>query len=140
MKKSTLLIFCLVSFVFSANLTRENSIVTDSKTNLQWQDDSNVGYIKKDYGDAIEYCGNLHLGGGEWRVPSINEFRTIVDKSRKPAIVGGFVNTNSRYVYCTTDQHRGSGFYTRAFDFGSGSTLLQSRTDKCYVRCVRNVK
>ena len=47
-----------------SNYSRDNntSIVTDHITNLQWQDDTDVSIIEKNFVDAHDYCDALALG------------------------------------------------------------------------------
>jgi len=55
----------------------------DEQTNLSWQDPQKDGYSEDNGGvtsfDAIRYCEELVIKGvGDWRLPTIDELRTII--------------------------------------------------------------
>jgi uncharacterized protein DUF1566 len=61
----------------------EYSIWCDPNTDLCWQDPQRQAFNHDDIGllakDAIDYCKDLTIGGyDDWRLPTINELRTIV--------------------------------------------------------------
>ena len=65
----------------------------DPATNLTWQDPQKDAYTEGDGGltqpDAIRYCKELVLGGyNDWRLPNIDELRTLV-RGNAPAETGG---------------------------------------------------
>jgi len=64
--------------------TRNNGtgVVTDHVTGFQWQDNIGPRYAHF-YNDADIYCKNLSLAGGGWRVPTIQELLTIVERGRR---------------------------------------------------------
>lgn len=52
--------------------------VLDDNTGLLWQ--QTPEFDRKQYADALEYCGALELGGRtDWRVPSIKELYSLAD-------------------------------------------------------------
>ncbi len=60
------------------------SIWCDPDTGLCWQDPQRKAYDTSDIGlrskEAIQYCQDLQLGGyDDWRLPTIDELRTILD-------------------------------------------------------------
>ena len=124
--------------VVSADLSRDGDIVTDSATGLQWQDDA-VGDTME-WREAISHCeDDVSLGGhDDWRLPNINELKTIIDRSRtSPAIVSAFEHTSSSVYWSSTtlenrhDNAWGVGFY--------GSYVGRGTKDNdLYVRCVRD--
>jgi hypothetical protein len=118
-----------------------NGVVTDSRTNLEWQDDysNNGGSIKNTtWRNAIDYCVNLNLdGNSDWRLPNLNELTSLVDDTTySPAIDGVFQNTNSYpYWSSTTNAHN----YDSAWivNFGNGYQYNGNKGTSNYVRCVR---
>ena len=80
--------------------SRANDVVTDSNTNLQWQDDT-----MKDsrWEEAISYCEALSLDGGNWRLPNINELTSLVDDMETdPAISRVFIHSDSWSYWSST--------------------------------------
>lgn len=49
---------------------------TDPATGLAWQMPTAVNYMN--WHDAMDYCDGLHLDGGGWRLPSIDELRSLI--------------------------------------------------------------
>ena len=80
MNKILLIIIGLNITLFADFSRSANGVVTDSNTNLEWQDN----YLNKeiailDWTEAINYCEILSLEGGGWRLPNISELNSIVD-------------------------------------------------------------
>ncbi|NPA63335.1 MAG: DUF1566 domain-containing protein [Epsilonproteobacteria bacterium] len=139
--------YFLILIVFVINLNAEFSrstvgVVTDSATNLEWQDDySSDGGVVKDaiWIEAIDYCENLSLDGGGWRLPNIQELGSIVRFSHyKPAIDPIFHYTQSDQYWSATssvDSTRSSW----SIDFLDGRhSNFDSKDHNYYVRCVRS--
>ncbi len=123
--------------VLNAEITRDsNGIVTDTSTKLQWQDNE-VGSTMV-WETAISHCEGLDLDGTGWRLPNINELKSIIEKSKvNPAIIDGFVNTISDHYWSSTTNEN-SEFMAWRGDFNNGTSHGGSKNhDYCYVRCVR---
>lgn len=144
------------------NYTRDDvkEIVTDNVTGLMWQDDANASSVGKRWlardkywtcddntsspacddtsGDtAATYCENLTLGGyTDWRLPNINELKSIVDRSSRgfPEMKEGFVNSGRGYYWSGTARE---SEHDVAWNFYSGRVNFAYKYDSCYVRCVR---
>ena len=57
-----------------------NGIVWDNVTGLEWQQATAPGTYT--WQQAIDYCHGLNLGGkDDWRLPTIKELSTLVDRS-----------------------------------------------------------
>lgn len=114
-----------------------DGVVTDDISGLQWQDNysDNGGTVPKDdWQGAVEYCSNLALDGGGWRLPTISELKTVdrdsIDKDEIDAI---FQNTINYYYWSSTSRAENSNYkwYMHGLvDYGSSTT-------ENYIRCVR---
>ena len=115
-----------------------NGIVTDNDTKLMWQQhDDGTG---RKWDDAKTYCSGLALGGHSgWRLPDIEELKSIIVKGNEPTINKTyFPNTKpSGYWSSSTD---GAGM-ARAWGVDFGDGRIGGYYDKsdggAYVRCVR---
>ena len=135
MKQILLITLGLSAFLW-ADFTRANNIVTDSTTLLEWQDDE-IGSTMN-WESAIAQCEALSLDGRSWRLPNINELKTIIDDSKfSPAIVGIFTNTGSSTYWSSTTYDGGTNF-AWSVDFLQGRSLNDNDkvNDNRYVRCV----
>jgi len=135
--KQILLILIGLSSLSLAEFSRDGDIVTDSISKLQWQDNA-IGE-KMEWQEAIDYCENtLKLGGySDWRLPNINELKSIVDRGRyNPAIVNGFENTSSNYYWSSTSSKSYSN-YAWIVLFSGGRVYSNNKSNNYYVRCVR---
>ena len=142
--RTIFLIMIGLSSLIYAEFSRENGVVTDSNTKLEWQDDysDNEGNIKFDtWSNAIDYCEALSLNGQDWRLPNINELKSLVDNSRSfPSIDPVFENTYSSYFYWSSTSYVNGSEWAWIVEFGSS---IQNRYSKIFsnnIRCVRNGK
>ncbi len=134
-----------------SNLTRDDTleIVTDSATNLIWQDTIEVKQNTKtrSFQDAITYCDGLEIGTLiNWRLPNYNELYSIVDISKDPAISTNFVNaaanfTQYYYWTSTSDVHQNVPYAWKiSFKNSQDYSQYVSGGNKNYVRCVHSVE
>ena len=141
MKKILFLALCVVSTVFGANGVHRDGakgIVIDTRTGLVWQDNAAAASTTATWANAITTCENLVLGGySDWRLPNINELKSIRDMSRSsPAIDTAFVNTATYYYWSSASYAAGttSAWYVY-FDYGG--VFSNAKGNSFYVRCVR---
>jgi hypothetical protein len=153
-KKLIWMIFLICVSIWGSPYTDNgNGTVTDSATGLVWQkcsagdaledcsgSDENNRYYS--WSKAISYCELLILGGiSDWRLPNINELRSIADysKSTAPKIdTSAFPNTSSSRYYFSSTHHVANTWRVMAISFNSG---LVTNVGKEYVyqnrvRCV----
>ncbi len=119
--------------------TRDNAngIVTDSASGLQWQDNA-IGATMT-WAAAGTYCTDLNLDGTGWRLPSIEELKSIVDYADtvSPIIASVFQNTASgSYWSSTTYASNPDGAWYVYFNYGYDNA--NGKTGSNYVRCVRS--
>ena len=140
--KAILLILIGVSSIINAGgLNRSNGVVSDSATNLEWQDDysDNGGTIKQTtWNDAISYCETLSLDGkNDWRLPNLNELTSLVDYTKyNPSIDAIFQNTYSLNFWSSTSRSNNNENAWIVY-FYSGNQNSRNKSNSNYVRCVR---
>jgi len=109
--------------------------VVDKRTGLMWQDEPKIVSLTQP--KAVNYCEGLTLyGHKDWRLPTIDELKSIVDYSRpkdEVAIKTEFKHTQSSGYW--TSSKVVDRFWVVGFDDGYGTWLNAS--DSLYVRCVR---
>ena len=139
MKKLTTILAGLVFLGFtgfaSAEYTdNEDGTITDSRTNLMWQQ-TNASYLNWD--TASSYCTQSGTGGyGDWRLPTLNELQLLLNPDYEPMIDPIFITITSLNWYWTSSVDGDSVWCVSFYD---GSTRLRDRSQTSYqhVRCVR---
>ena len=97
-----------------AELTRgaNDLTVIDSETKLEWQDSyAEDKFTNLSYRNAITECEGLKLDGKEdWRLPNINELKSIVvDTQYEPSINSEiFKKISSSFYWSSTSRSAGS--------------------------------
>ncbi len=117
-----------------------NSVVTDKKNAIYWQDDIFSKKSSKDWDDAVLYCDELVLNGlDHWRLPTFKELLSITDYTRvSPAInpAFGFVGEGTYWTSTNFTANRSRAW---TIDFRTGKTYYSYRTTNHGVRCVKNM-
>jgi hypothetical protein len=128
-------------FLFANNLKISGNTIIDFDTNLIWQDHSDNTSFRFSQEKAIEYCQKLsQSGSSSWRLPTVEEYKSIIDKSRTDEIM---INKKFRHIlpqgYWTQDKTwRTLNRYGYYIYFKSGTAYYENKTYPKYVRCVRN--
>ncbi|MEA3353919.1 MAG: DUF1566 domain-containing protein [Campylobacterota bacterium] len=142
MKLLNIFIFCSIS-LFGSNLIKSGDFVIDNEHKLMWQDSKDNIYKIVSHITAPEYCKNLTLGGFyDWRVPTVEEYKYIIDKTRDDEIM---IDKAFKYIlpvgYWAKDRHwRTLGKWGYYIFFKSGTAYIENRTYPKLVRCVRDLK
>lgn len=151
--------------IISGRFIRDDDIevVVDTETGCMWQDDVEAKTVKKPWttwtnyindnfvtsGDtAVSYCQNLSLGGySDWRLPELEELKSIVDRQRRPAIDREFLNVSLNRIggtgwvsYWSSSTDVNSYKTKRAWHvrMGTGDYTTFNKNFSFYVRCVRD--
>lgn len=119
--------------------TMTTKTVYDTKTKLTWEREISVGAVA--WTNAAMHCASLSLDGlGGWRLPTMKELQTIVDRKRiNPAIdPTAFPNTLTTFFW-TSSPSAAAPAAPEAWtvDFTNGSSSTEGLTLLHHVRCVR---
>jgi len=144
MKIVTIILFSTL-LLFGAKLTKSGEYIIDDSNKLMWQDSYDNIKIRLTQEEAVQYCEDLHFSGfSDWRLPSTEEYKTIIDKTRVKEEL--MINKAFKYIlpesYWSSDRTwiRNFGRYGYFVFFKSGAIYYQNRTYKKFVRCVRSIK
>ncbi len=121
-----------------------NSTITDNLTGLIWTKDANAPGpaaccpgTKKTWQEALDYVACLNsnscLGYNDWRLPNINELRSLINTDVPDSSVWlntqGFINARSfDYWSSSTD----AGSTNRAWSIGMGYGFVYSYSKAAY--------
>ncbi len=128
-------------------IDNEDGTVTDNLTGLQWQKatldiDNDGSPDELNWQDSLEAVENLNLAGkNDWRLPNINELRSLVDYSQyNPSIAPMFAETtvSSNYWSSSTGVRSPNGVWIVGFDFGGNGSGSGDKLGNEYVRAVRD--
>lgn len=121
--------------------TLNSETVYDTKTKLTWERPISAGMVT--WADATTYCANLKVENRAWRVPSMKELQTIVDRTReKPAIdpkaFPDTPNTQITPFWTSSPWAKAPATATWIVDFavGSSSYIGVDIANLAHVRCV----
>lgn len=112
-----------------------NGTVTDSATNLMWQQGESSLISGS---NAAGTCTSLGLAGySGWRLPSLTELLSIVNTSFSPTIDKTYFPNATANKYWTADLDPAISGNAMCVGFGSGHAVSTSLSETWYVRCVR---
>ena len=127
----------------SSHYTAAGDVVRDMWTRLTWTRERAPGMYTLE--EAVAYCAGLTIDGGGWRLPSLNELQSLLDRTQTAAPNinrQAFAETDTDNVlsieYWTSSPVAGSnpplqwliGFYGGGLDIGASPVPPQS------LRCV----
>ncbi len=120
--------------------------VTDARTNLRWQQCSNGqtysggtctgSATTVTWANALTYCNELGLASKSWRLPSINELSSIVDRRYNPAINATYFPATVSSLYWSSSTYVPDTTLAWIVPFNNGYSATSNKTFTNYVRCV----
>jgi len=139
----TILIFVTITNIYAKELIRSGEYIIDDTHKKMWQDNRETRELRMTHKEAVEYCQSLHFKGfSDWRLPSKDEVKLIVDKTRNSDIKINKVFRNvAKDSYWLNDRTwiRNFGQYGFYIFIKSGAIYYQNRAYLKYVRCVRDI-
>ena len=147
MSKKWVSIICLIFLMVttaawakpdSAYIDNGNGTVTDIETKLMWQQGT-AGEMSW-YNATRYYCPGLSLAGyNDWRLPTLDELMTLVDKSwgYNPAINRTFFPGTVASFYWSSTTGAGGTYGAWGVDFDYGHDDGYYKGYSYYVRAVR---
>lgn len=112
--------------------------VRDKKTGLEWE--QSPALEMSDWEKAQQRCSSSHAAGGtDWRVPTLQELRTLVEPSSidvKLPADHPFANVEPS-IYWSATERRENGAYASFVDFSSGRSATLEKYMPSFVWCVR---
>lgn len=132
-------------FTYSAN----GAEVTDTSTGLTWRRCSEGQQFSYDrcegkatehsFKGALAHAKSRATRQSAWRVPSIEELGTLVEKSARPAAIDGsaFPDTLANR-YWSSSPHETEATQAMIVLFKDGHVFKYHRNNKAHVRLVRN--
>jgi hypothetical protein len=124
----------------SAYIDNENGTVTDIETKLMWQQ-ATAGPMN--FTDALSYCPGLSLAGyKDWQLPTLDELKTLVDRSGGYPTINRtyFPNTVSYYYWSSTDTGKYQTDSAWVVNFGGYGIYFDEKDRSSYVRAVRGAQ
>ena len=110
----------------------------DTDTKLMWQDNKDAKSVYTDWNGAKDYCQNLRINEySDWKLPSYLELLSIFTYKKDNYIIkDGFKNVTPMN-YWSSSENVNSNTFAWNVDFRVGEATINSKSIKCYVRCVR---
>jgi hypothetical protein len=132
--------------------TKDNDIVTDNFTGLQWADLSHhtgnnwitqSNYNLADYyntsgNTAGTYCAAIQLGGfNDWRVPTISELQGLVDVTAGPPTINSIFSNTANFHYWSSTSSTSDPSEAWRVNFSNGSANTANKSWGSGALCVR---
>jgi len=109
--------------------------VRDNRSGLEWQ--QGVSLTEQNQAASVAYCTSLALDGGGWRLPTIDELRSIVDDRFFPRIDPSFFPGTPSTLFWSSSPVAGSPSNGWAVYFDNGHAYNADATYMSRARCVR---
>jgi hypothetical protein len=117
----------------SSRFVVNGAIVTDTNTGLVWEGSPSTTLMS--LSSAATYC--VELVGSGFRLPTMKELQTIVDRSRyTPAVDTTYFTTVQPNAYWTSSTVAGQPATSWLVEFGTGISTYSSEGGMYYTWCV----
>ncbi|MEZ4226007.1 MAG: DUF1566 domain-containing protein [Polyangiaceae bacterium] len=117
-------------------VTACTDLVRDTRTRLVWLRKSDG--LKRPWIDALNHCASLNLyGKTDWRLPSVKELASLLDRSRVEGIDKSLFDTDEKAFHWTSTPLRDGLADAWTVRFGAYTPLLRSKGEENPALCVR---
>lgn len=135
------------AYKYSAILSdNNNGTIQDKRTGLIWQkcsrgqDPANScsgGITSDTWTNALSYCNSLTLASKSWRLPNINELKTISNfEATAPKIDSSFFPSTASSQYWSSTTYFPGTSSALVLDFGTGGIIYSPKSNSFAIRCV----
>ncbi|MGB3751462.1 MAG: DUF1566 domain-containing protein [Arcobacteraceae bacterium] len=132
-------VLLFVSSLQAIEYDQSENIVVDSQNKLMWQDNNEVTQHLETFVSAKVYCEHIILNGYiDWRAPTIDEVVKIIDVTNKTPVAKEFQYIQKK-IYTTNSIFVENSEMIWGVDFDIGKIVPVSKSDKNYIRCVRDI-
>ncbi len=118
------------------SLAEGGKVILDRLTNLRWQADVDLTFYA--WNDAKLHCANgtPNLPGKGWRLPTIRELQSIIDRQQLWPATNALFNSTPTLVWSTT---QAASLQSDAWfaDLASGSSFTGGKSVEGSTQCVR---
>ena len=127
----------LTTLMFLYALSFAKGSFVDTKNHLEWQDNHEVEKETK-WAMAKSYCKSLrYLGHNDWRLPTVDELKTITDMVQHPT-KGKSFDFGTKRAYWTSEEYKQDRLNAWAIYMETNHKFWNDKCDTAYVRCVRD--
>lgn len=127
-----------IKYYTGAGITVKNDITPtglDFKTNLVWKDDDNASSAKRNWYAAVDYCKGLNIdNNNDWRLPSSEELKTIMDINSSNERQSKFNNASVEDYWSSSTSN---SMESIGVNLKSGESNVHSNNQEYNFRCVR---
>jgi len=120
------------------SFTKTGDTVVENSSTLEWQDNGEVVDNYLNYSEAMSYCDSIALSNhNDWRVPTLDELRTIVDRDNSNPTLYKEFTTRVSDAFWSSSIYEADDSKMWSILFRDGNDFKYLKIDKAYVRCVR---
>ncbi len=123
-------------------LNKSSIIIIDRTHELMWQNNYSENIAELEWQDSVDYCESLTLNTfSDWRLPTINELKTIIDYSENNPSINSLFSEISLEDYWSSTVVVGTSSNIWLVSFGAEGGKIynqKSRSLKYIARCVRD--
>lgn len=90
--------------------------------------------------DTVGWCNKVNASGGGWRMPTLRQLSSIIDRTKLAGTVDGAIFGGSESAIWSYTLSAGDPAYAWVVDFSNGTISPQEIFSYASLRCVRDLK